>query len=58
MKQETKSNFHLYDDKGNQLKKDMSAIGFTKLKMWEQPCTMYYEDGQDYWNRHAVRPVT
>jgi len=29
--------FHLYDDKGEQLKKDIAEAGFKGIKMWEQP---------------------
>lgn len=43
-----RSNFDLYRDKGVQLKADLEEVGFTGVKIWEQPINILFRDGEEY----------
>lgn len=50
-----KSDFDLYTDKGEALKKDVREVGFTNLKMWTTPMPFVYRNGQDFMNGHGAK---
>lgn len=35
LKPNVRSNFHLYEDKGEKLKNDLISVGFKGIKIWE-----------------------
>ena len=41
-------NFNIWNDKGAQLKADMEKVGYTEIKMWEQPTNVLFKDGEEY----------
>lgn len=49
-----KSNFNLYDDMGEQLKKDLADVGFKGVKMWEQAHNGFIPDGKTYVETMAI----
>lgn len=53
-----RSHFHLYDDKGVQLKADLEAAGFKGIKIWEQPINILFRSGEEYLEKFAKGPIT
>lgn len=43
-----RSNFHLWEDKGEKLKGYLDQVGFKQVKMWEQPMNIVFKDGDDF----------
>ena len=50
-------NFSLYEDKGIKFKDDLENIGFTNIKMWEQPINIMFKSGEDYYNKFAKNRI-
>ena len=46
--EEEHSYFDLWADKGAGLKKDLEAVGFRGIKMWEQASNTFYMSGAEY----------
>ena len=43
-----RSNFHLWEDKGEKMRGYLTQVGFKQIKMWEQPLNIVFKDGEDY----------
>ena len=43
--------YHLYRDKGVRVKEMLRKVGFTNIKLWEQPINFLFRNGLDFMNK-------